>query len=536
MQEEDGGGSQKTGRVQRRLKQVTEGFKLYDERSALLTPDRLPDYEAAQNPSRSPSSDLGEWFSPDTIRNTLRRVQSATLTPITPIYNSFSQTVNNLYSPALITTPALTRRSSLFIASKPDPDILRSGTMFNLGLNSPKQRHDPTKMTKMQAGFNVFNIYVGLTLLSVGYAVVKGGLSAFGLCMFIMLIGNWSGVLLVRCFAKLSNCKGESAYCLLGQEACGRGGLWAVAAAIMLEFFGMCINCFIFLWRHLALLFPKISLYYIIVVSSAALLPSVWLLDMSQLSFLSILGTVSSIATVLITLIVFIWSFTGDYSEYSEGVTVDTTLIYPENYGLASGIFLFALAGHGCLPSVYNNMQDPEEFAPMLNTVFIIMTILYLVTAAIIYTVYGTLAEVLMTQNFATWPGGWIVTICITLIVAKLCCTLSPCVHVFSEIPEEFLHIHSDRMRRIFRTCVYCASIFSAYICFDHLDIVEAVTGAGCTMCTSVIFPVLFYACLYWKDMTKSSQLFYSSVFVIAILLTIIFLYQDFAKLGQPTQ
>jgi len=277
-------------------------------------------------------------------------------------------------------------------------------------------------------------------------------------------------------------------------------------------------------------------LFYIILFSSVALLPSVWLLDMSQLSFLSILGTVSSLSTVLITLIVFVWSFTGDYSEYSESVTVDTTVIYPENYGLASGIFLFALAGHGCLPSVYNNMQDPEEFAPMLNTVFIIMTILYLMAAGVIYSVYGTLAEVLMTQNFATWPGGWIVTICITLLVAKLCCTLSPCVHVFSEIPEEFLHIHSVKMRRLFRTCVYCASVFSAYICFDHLDLVEAVTGAGCTMCTSVIFPVLFYTCLYWKGMPKSSRVFYTSVFVIAILLTIIFLYQDFVKLGEPTQ
>jgi len=459
---------------------------------------------------------------------------------LTPVIGSLQRAASNLGSlvsiPSLVLTPALTKRSSIFVSGEPPLKLGGQGSisglsLSTLGLESQPREHDATKMTTMQAAFNVFNIYVGMTLLSVGYASVKAGLSAYGLCIFIMLVGNWSGLLLVRCFAKLSNYQGESAYCILGQQACGKWGLRSVAAAIMLEFYGLAVTYFNALWQHIAILAPSVSISYIIGTTSVLLLPTVWLLDMSQLSFLSILGTVSSVATVIITILVLFWSWTSDYSDYSTKVHQDYTFIYLENYGLASGIFLFALAGHGCLPSVYNNMKNPKEFAPMLKNVFIAMTILYLVVAYTVFSVYGPLAEILMTQNFATWPGGWVVNLCICLLIAKLSCTLSTCVHVFSEIPEEFLNMHSCKTRRIFRTFVYITCVFVAYVTLDRLDLVEAVTGAGCTMCTSIIFPVLFYARLYWNDMAVPTRLFYSTVFILSIILTIWFLYQDFSKI-----
>jgi len=47
MQEEDGGGSQRPRKIHQLRK--AETFKLYDEQTALLDPNRLPDYDSANS-------------------------------------------------------------------------------------------------------------------------------------------------------------------------------------------------------------------------------------------------------------------------------------------------------------------------------------------------------------------------------------------------------------------------------------------------------------------------------------------------------
>eukprot|EP00494_Astrolonche_serrata_P030590 UN30858 len=80
---------------------------------------------------------------------------------------------------------------------------------------------------------------------------------------------------------------------------------------------------------------------------------------------------------------------------------IDGPILEFDNLGITAGIFLFCLAGHGCLPAVYDKMEHPDMFGVMLNWVFIIMCVPYLVVAYVVYILYGYDSDILMTQNFA---------------------------------------------------------------------------------------------------------------------------------------
>ena len=56
----------------------------------------------------------------------------------------------------------------------------------------------------------------------------------------------------------------------------------------------------------------------------------------------------------------------------------------------------------------------------------------------------------------------------------------------------------------IFRTIMLLTLAFIAYVCFlNRLDILEAATGAMCTMATSMVFPAIFGLALLEIDVME---------------------------------
>lgn len=351
--------------------------------------------------------------------------------------------------------------------------------------------------------------------------------------------GNWSGRLLIRSFAKMriGSVGGEVSYTALGYHACGTVGQMTVSFAIFLEFFGLVLTLLIFLWRHLAILLPSISYPELIIVSSIILLPSVWMVNLSELAIVSLIGMISSVLTTAATVLIFFGAVSGHlwFDDFQGELPAQESIFRFENLGLSAGIFLCTLAGHGCLPSVYSNMEKPEEFGSMLNVVFTVMCGLYIIVSLILVYIFGDNCKILMTENFADWPGSkdFIVLAIIIFLLLKLVCTLGALVHILCEIPEAFMKMKSRVSQTVFRSCVYLACCVLAYFANDHLDVVEAVTGAFATMLTSFIFPLLFYLILYFQDLNTIQRFAYSITLTIVLILTVWFVWQDVLKCVQ---
>jgi hypothetical protein len=71
---------------------------------------------------------------------------------------------------------------------------------------------------------------------------------------------------------------------------------------VVLEFFGGCVMCMVMMWRtlHESLLQRRASLAVVIGVSSAVVLPTVWVRQFSQLAFISLLGFVTAVLSTLV--------------------------------------------------------------------------------------------------------------------------------------------------------------------------------------------------------------------------------------------
>merc|ERR1719499_1489377 len=145
--------------------------------------------------------------------------------------------------------------------------------------------------------------------------------------------------------------------------------------------------------------------------------------------------------------------------------------------------------------------------------------------------------DVLVTQNYAKWPGGFFITFLIIIIVIKLISLVPANVNVMAEIPENFFEItNKPPLQRIFRVCTFLLCALIGWLMQDYLDILEAVTGAGCTMATSIIFPILFYLMLYWKQLSRYSRIGNCALLFFSCVLTVWFLWQDFSKCVQEDE
>merc|ERR1719336_904394 len=92
---------------------------------------------------------------------------------------------------------------------------------------------------------------------------------------------------------------------------------------------------------------------------------------------------------------------------------------------------------------------------------------------------------------------------------------------------------HKPNYQRTFRSGALLFCAMTGWVFRDQLDVLEAVTGAGCTMATSIIFPIFFYLLLYWRQLTSLSKIANVALLIFSIILTCWFLYQDISKCFQ---
>ncbi|KAG6389752.1 hypothetical protein SASPL_151225 [Salvia splendens] len=119
----------------------------------------------------------------------------------------------------------------------------------------------------------------------------------------------------------------------------------------------------------------------VVLTTTLAVLPTVWLRDLSILSYLSAGGV---LASTLVVVCLF-WVGTVD------GVNVHApgTAINLSSLPVAIGLYGYCYSGHAVFPNIYSSMQKPSEYPAVLLTSFGLCTLMYAGAAIMGYYMFG---------------------------------------------------------------------------------------------------------------------------------------------------
>lgn len=428
-----------------------------------------------------------------------------------------------------------------------------------------------TGITVAQAVYNVVNVYVGLGLLSKPYAVAEGGWTSVVALALLCAVANVTGKLIVRGFAKLP--AKDRTYAGLGEKAFGPFGRWLVLFVVTLEFCGALMVVLIFVWKNALLLAPWylpdafISVGTVAVVTTLAATPTVWALDFGAIAGIGLLGVVASVLIVGTLVLVACYSATKLVVAAMPPPPLELPLV-GQGLPIAIGIFVLSLGGHAALPGVYASMAEPHRFDHMLDISIAAMFVIYVSVGLAGWITYGWLkgqyVDVLITTNMAHDTSGGIVplklpghwgerhmslesTIMTLAVVAKSFTAISPVTSVLSELPEMLIlgqpsgsgmaHevARHQKQQRILRTVLLWIVAAAAYPCaiYPHgLALVEAVTGAMCSMLASLALPCACWAAVYRDEIPRSQAIAAIAVAVTAAIGGAVFTTIDIIKLG----
>ncbi|KAI7749066.1 hypothetical protein M8C21_033845, partial [Ambrosia artemisiifolia] len=145
-----------------------------------------------------------------------------------------------------------------------------------------------------QAVLNAINVLCGIGILSMPYAFKEGGWLSLVLLLVFGVICCYTGILLKIC---LERCHGLQTYPDIGQAAFGHFGRICIAVVLYLDLFSSCVEYLIMMNDNLSSLFPHAHLdiggiihldsyLFCAIISTLVILPTVWLRNLSLLSYI----------------------------------------------------------------------------------------------------------------------------------------------------------------------------------------------------------------------------------------------------------
>uniref|UniRef100_M4CSB1 Amino acid transporter transmembrane domain-containing protein n=1 Tax=Brassica campestris TaxID=3711 RepID=M4CSB1_BRACM len=336
-----------------------------------------------------------------------------------------------------------------------------------------------------QAVLNGVNVLCGVGILSTPYAVKEGGwlglliLFAFGVLCF------YTGLLLRYC---LDSHPDLQTYPDIGHAAFGTTGRILVSVILYLELYAMSVEYIILESDNLSSLFPNAALsiggfhldapHLFALLTTIAVLPTVWLRDLSILSYISAGGV---IASVLVVLCLFWVGLIDEVGIHSKGTPLNLATL-----PVSVGLYGYCYSGHGVFPNIYTSMAKPSQFPAVLVTCFGICTLMYAGVAVMGYSMFGESTESQFTLNLpqdlvASKIALW------TTVKITYALTLSPVAMSL----EELLPSNHGKSR-FYAIAIRSALAFSTLLvglAIPFFGLVMSLIGSFLTMLITLILP-----------------------------------------------
>nr|XP_043639719.1 amino acid transporter AVT1I-like [Erigeron canadensis] len=358
---------------------------------------------------------------------------------------------------------------------------------------SQHQQPSTTKGTTfLRTCFNAVNTLSGVGILSVPYALSKGGWLCLLLLLSIALLCFYTGILLRRCMDSDARIK---SYPDIGQLAFGRKGRVIIMMFMYLELFLAAVEFLIMEGNLLSKLFPKEDIHIFgkkiggqkgfVLLTALMVFPTTLLRNLGVLAYVSAFGVVSSVVLVLAVF----WGGAFD------GIGFHETGQLWNWSGLPTSISMFAFCycGHTVFPTLYNSMKRKSQFPYVLIVCFTLSTISYGTMAIIGYMMFGEHLTSQVTLNLPTEKITSQIAIYTTLVnpIAKYAIIIAP---IVTSVEETLAFLESKVTSWVIRICLVIATVVVALV-VPYFGYVMAFIGAFLGISLSILIPCL----CYWK-------------------------------------
>ncbi|XP_021289732.1 vacuolar amino acid transporter 1 [Herrania umbratica] len=381
----------------------------------------------------------------------------------------------------------------------PTSTLLASQQRIFVNESTPSQR----QCSFTQSLINGINVLCGIGLLTTPYAVKEGGWLSLSLLIIFGIIACYTGILLKRC---LESSPGLQTYPDIGQAAFGIAGRLMVSVILYAELYAACVEYVIMMSDNLSTIFPNASIDFagiyldahqvFSIVGALIVLPTVWLRDLSLLSYLSVGGVGASILVVLCLL----WVGAVD----QVGFHGSGTALNLANLPISVGIYSFCYAGHSVFPNIYSSMKEPSLFPLVLVASFIFCWFVCTGAAISGFLIFGDSVESQFTLNMpikftASKIAVWTVVI---ITVSKYALTLTPIALSVEELVPSMTRFRSYGVSIIIRTALVISTVVVA-MTVPFFAFVMALVGSLLAMLICIIFPCACYLSILRASLTK---------------------------------
>ncbi|XP_061338675.1 amino acid transporter AVT1H [Gastrolobium bilobum] len=366
-------------------------------------------------------------------------------------------------------------------------------------------KHDANANSSFaHAVINMVGMLIGLGQLSTPYAIEKGGWASAFLLIGLGGMCAYTSHILGKCLER--NPKLTS-YVDIGNHAFGAKGRFLAATFIYLEIFMALVSYTIslhdnlitvFLGTHVNMHLAKFSTSQLLTMVAVLIsLPSLWIRDLSSISFLSTVG-------ILMSLLIFVSVaataiFGGVQANHS------IPLLQLHNIPSVSGLYVFGYGGHIVFPDLYKAMKDPSKFTKVSIVSFTIVTGLYTTLGFMGAKMFG---NDVYSQITLSMPPKEIVT-----KIALWATVLTPMTKYALEFAPFAIQLEhklpssmSSRTKMVIRGCIgsiFLLVILGLALSVPYFEHVLSLTGSLVTVSIVLILPCVFYLKICWGQIPK---------------------------------
>ncbi|KAG2714291.1 hypothetical protein I3843_03G022800 [Carya illinoinensis] len=348
-----------------------------------------------------------------------------------------------------------------------------------------------TNISFFKTCFNGLNALSGVGILSVPYALASGGWLSLILIFVIAIAAFYSGLLIQRCMDMDPDIR---SYPDIGNRAFGNKGRLLVSVVMYIELYLVATGFLILEGDNLYNLFPNSGFemagitiggkQMFVIIVAVVILPSVWLDNLSLLSYISASGVLASV----IILCSIWWTGVFDGIGFHEKGT-------PLNWNgipTAVSLYAFCYCAHPVFPTLYTSMRNKRQFTNVLFLCFTLCTVSYASMAVLGYSMFGSNVQSQITLSLPIDKLSSKVAIYTTLVnpVAKYALMVTPIVNATkSWFPCQY-------NKRIYGLLISTSLVISTVIValvvpfFANL---MSLVGAFLSVMGSIILPCLCY-------------------------------------------
>ncbi|KAJ7974404.1 putative Amino acid transporter [Quillaja saponaria] len=317
--------------------------------------------------------------------------------------------------------------------------------------------------------FNGLNALSGVGILSIPYALSSGGWLSLILFFALATAACYSGLLIKRCMDKNPDIR---TYPDIGELAFGNTGRLVVSISMYIELYLVATGFLILEGDNLNTLIPSMQFelaglkmvgkQFFVIIVGITILPTVWLDNLSLLSYISASGVLAS-AVILCSIL---WT--------------------------AVSLYAFCYCAHPVFPTLYTSMRKKHQFSNVLFICFALCTICYASMAIFGYLMFGSEVQSQITLNLPTDKLSSRVAIYTTLVnpISKYALMVTPIVNAMKKL------LPGQYNKRVFGLLISTTLVISTVIValvVPFFGYLMSLVGALLSVTASILLPCLCY-------------------------------------------